>query len=91
MSNFFFTISGNSNKVTSFRPTVPASCALYMHKLRTWEEPLGEILAITLTNSGDVVLLTDNEKKVKKTVSDTRLKLFSNTRNSLNYTVHKYS
>ena len=61
---YIYDFAGQSATVSDLRPVLPTSHAIFMHKLRVYEEPLGEIIALTLTNGGDVVLLTDSDKKV---------------------------
>lgn len=57
-------VSGSSATVSELVPSLPASHAIFMHKLRVYDEPLGDVIALALTNGGDVVLLTDSDKKV---------------------------
>lgn len=58
-------IGGSMTVTTRHRP-LPATRAIFMHKLRVYDEPLGEVIALTLTLSGDVVVLSNSNKKVGK-------------------------
>ncbi len=57
---------GGSSSVSTLRPVVPSSRAVYLHTLKSCSGAfLGEILSVAFMPNGDPVVLTSTGKKVR--------------------------